>query len=152
MMGRVVKSGLSNKYYRPSFSNYTFITTTGTISPSGVQTAMITRGQTLTQGQGFKSLDGGHIFVMQANGEVAVFNTSNGNKTWNSGTAGKGTPPYTFSFQASDSNLVIYDSTNTALWSSNTAGQAMCSVSIFGSTMICAYLAMQNDGNLVLYN
>jgi len=106
---------------------------------SGLIPTVSTTSITIPQGQGLKSPDGSHIFVMQANGEAAVFNTSNGNKTWNSGTAGKGTPPYSIVWGANGS-LSVNDSTGTTYW---TTGGAF--------TPLPEYLVMQNDGNVVLY-
>jgi hypothetical protein len=122
---------------RPSSSNFTLVSTTPT-NASGVLGNAIRQGTTLTQGQGFKSPDGGHMFVIQSDGNVCIYNTFSGVGTWCTMTNGKGTPPITFVYQ-NDGNLVVYDSTNKAYWASNT-GKAS------------AYLTMQNDGNLVLYN
>jgi hypothetical protein len=121
----------------PSFSNYTLVSTTST-NASGVLGNAIKQGTTINQGQGFTSPDGGHIFVLQSDGNVCIYNTFNGLGTWCSMTNAKGTPPITFVYQ-SDGNLVVYDSKGTPYWASNTQGKTS------------AYLTMQNDGNFVLY-
>jgi hypothetical protein len=99
---------------------------------------------TISQGQGLKSPDGSHIFVMEANGEAAVFNILNGNKTWNSGTAGKGTAPYSLVW-GSNGGLSVVDTTGTSYW---TTGAVPSS----GTPPLPDILTMQNDGNLVLYS
>jgi hypothetical protein len=63
--------------------------------------------------------NGAYESVMQADGNFVLYNISNGEAVWASGTSGKGTPPYKLVMQ-SDCNLVIYDSNNTATWSTNT--------------------------------
>lgn len=86
-----------------------------------------------------KTPDGVHTLNMQPDGNLVLTNTSTSKVTWSSGSYGKGTPPYTFTYQT-DGNCVIYDSGKSAIWSTGTNGKT--------STI----LVLQNDGNLVLYN
>jgi hypothetical protein len=60
---------------------------------------------------------------MQSDRNLILYNTKNNIAVWTSNTYNKGTPPYQFKYQ-SDGNLVLYDSKDTALWSSNTYGKS----------------------------
>ena len=64
-----------------------------------------------------------------------MLSNRNGNAIWGAGTDNKGSRA---EFQ-NDGNLVIYDSYNKAIWSSNTSRRG-------GNK-----LTVQNDGNLVIY-
>jgi hypothetical protein len=58
--------------------------------------------------------------IMQDDGNLCVYD--NGNKLiWQSGSNGKGTPPYRLMMQT-DGNLVIYDSQNKPTWATGTNG------------------------------
>jgi len=63
-----------------------------------------------------------------------------GNVYWNSDTTGVGTAPFSLEMQT-DCNLVLYDSSHIASWSSDTIGQG-----------IGCRLVIQNDGNIVIYD
>ena len=87
----------------------------------------------LELGSSLTSPNGNYTFRMQQEGDLVL--DCNGNSIWSSGTNGsvKG-----LAFQ-DDSNLVIYSTEGTALWSSRTANTE--------GTM----LQVQDDGNVVLY-
>lgn len=99
------------------------------------------------------------ILVMQGDGNLVLYR-SNGQALWNSRTAGTG--KHNRLVVQDDGNLVIYTNANKAVWSSGTTkvvlgpGSKLASGTRWitretlgrpGSTV----LAMQTDGNLVLY-
>jgi len=104
-----------------------------------IDNSEITSPTTLHTCQGIKSANGNHNFVMQSDNNAVIYNTTNGDSLWTTGTNGKGTSPLSFIYQT-DGNLILSDNNNKSYWASNTNGK--------GSTG----LIMQTDGNLVLYN
>lgn len=94
----------------------------------------ISGGQTLYSGGSVVSEDGRHRLTMQSDGNLVLYRS--GSARWWTGTA---TPGSRAVMQA-DGNLVVYDSSNRALWQSGTGGNTN------------AFLALQDDGNLVIYS
>eukprot|EP00026_Physarum_polycephalum_P009367 Phypoly_transcript_09488.p1 GENE.Phypoly_transcript_09488~~Phypoly_transcript_09488.p1 ORF type:complete len:309 (+),score=50.30 Phypoly_transcript_09488:421-1347(+) len=62
--------------------------------------------------------------LVQADGNVVLYDYPNGAAHWSSNTAGKGQGPYHLTLQG-DGNLVLYDSTGSALWQTGTSGQGV---------------------------
>ena len=94
----------------------------------------INAGHGLGPGKSVKSCDGRFELIMQADGNVVLYEGSKA--LWATGTNGQG--GYVFIMQ-SDGNLVLYDAYQHPLWASNTYRDT-------GDR-----LAIQNDGNLVVY-
>jgi hypothetical protein len=91
--------------------------------------------------QWMASADKRHIFKMQADGNIVLYN---GNRAiWHTNTyAGRaGRAPYRLTMQA-DGNLVGYNADNRAFWASGTWGKGTAPFRF----------AMQNDGNAVIYD
>lgn len=78
----------------------------------------------------------GYQFVMQADGNLVLYNNS-GHPLWASNTEGN---PGAYLAMQPDGNLVVYSLTEHALWSSGTAGNP-------GDA-----LQTQSDGNVVIYS
>ncbi|SMH42195.1 D-mannose binding lectin [Rathayibacter oskolensis] len=81
-------------------------------------------------------VNGRYKAVYQTDGNLVVYRSSTA--TWSSGTAGRGASKIALQ---GDSNLVVYNG-GAALWASNTGS---------GKRWNDTTLAMQTDGNLVLY-
>ena len=96
-------------------------------------------GQTMNKNQYLASPNGKFVAKMRADGNFAVYNTDV--KLWDTATNGAGTGDKRIVVQP-DGNIVIYDSTNLAVWN------------MWGETIghpQAVRLEMQNDGNLVAY-
>jgi outer membrane lipoprotein-sorting protein len=94
----------------------------------------ISGGQSVPAGGSLVSEDGRHRLIMQTDGNLVFYRS--GSARWWTGTA---TPGSRLVMQA-DGNLVVYDPSNRALWQSGTSGNTN------------AFLAVQDDGNVVIYN
>jgi hypothetical protein len=98
-------------------------------------------GEGLGNGRTLNSCDGRFSLTMQTDGNLVLYQ-SGGGALWATGTPGNSGRNVT-AFMQTDGNFVVYAnpwSSWIPLWSSGTWGQP-------GS-----YLALQNDGNLVVYN
>ena len=98
--------------------------------------ATLFSGQCLQPGQGLRSNNQLHTLIMQADGNVVLYNQQS-QPLWSTDTGGLITPGH-FAMQA-DGNLVLYDTDGSAKWVSNTYGNPG------------AFLNIQDDGNLVVY-
>lgn len=97
---------------------------------------VLNAGGALKQNQFIRSIDKRFKLILQADGNLVLY--KNGTQAiWNSKTYGK--PNITRCEMQTDGNLVLYDDFATPYWHTNTQGNP-------GS-----YLALQNDGNLVIY-
>ncbi len=94
-------------------------------------------GQGLMSGGSLKSADGRYRFIMQADGNLVLYNVYN-QPLWASNTQGHSNI-WDVILQT-DGNLVVYNSQNHPLWASNTNGKPAAS------------LIMQSDGNVVIYD
>lgn len=114
---------------------------TGTGTPTGCwyYSSHLNPGQVLVTGQQLTSCDGRFVLKMQPNGNLVLYSGST--QLWATNTSsGK------VAIMQGDGNFVLYDGTvagpytiGNALWSSQTWGNPG------------AWLALQNDGNLVVY-
>jgi hypothetical protein len=82
------------------------------------------------------SMSYGYRLVMQADGNLVMYRTSNNSVRWHAGTNGN---PGARAVMQGDGNFVVYTPTNVARFNTGTAGHP-------GSV-----LAAQGDGNLVVY-
>lgn len=89
----------------------------------------------LLPGQSISSDNGRYVLVMQADGNLVYYRTSDWTPRWNSQTQSPGA----LAPMQGDGNLVVYDTNGVPLWHSQTYGNPG------------AYLAAQDDGNLVIY-
>lgn len=101
--------------------------------------SLLYQGQSLTQCEGLKDSSGTKFLILQSNGGLSIYDSSSNKWAGVSNTEGKGKTPYTAKYQV-DGNFVLYDADNIALWSSGTYKK--------NSTV----LALQSDGNLVMFN
>jgi hypothetical protein len=83
------------------------------------------------------STGGRYRLVYQSDGNLVLYDSSDGTAQWNSGTGGTSAGQVAMQ---SDGNVVVYDAQGTAHWTTNTAGNAN------------ATLVVQSDGNLVVYS
>ena len=97
----------------------------------------INEGTTLKPGQAVYSASRNHELLMQGDGNLVLYNTTNGAAVWNSRTYGNAGAYAVFQ---DDGNFVVYGANGAALWYSATNGQS-------GSQ----YLSVQDDGNMVIY-
>ncbi|KVF15003.1 peptidase S53 [Burkholderia vietnamiensis] len=129
-------------------SGWDFVTGWGTPNVSAMYSAIcvptaaiyggvINQGTTLRPGQIVYSGSGSHQLAMQNDGNLVLYNTTNGAAVWNSGTYGN---PGAYAVFQGDGNFVVYDASGKALWNSATS-----------STSYSQFLAVQDDGNLVIY-
>lgn len=89
---------------------------------------------TLRANEAVRSCDGRFRFVMQADGNLVLYQS--GRALWSSRTNRSGADR---AVMQGDGNLVVYTANGTAKWSSGTWGHGG------------AWLAVQNDGNVVVY-
>lgn len=89
----------------------------------------------LQPGEFIWSQSGGHVLVMQPDGNLVLFNKSGYVPIWHTRTSGNSGA---FLRMQSDGNLVVYSSIGRALWASGTWG------------MSATKATLQNDGNLVI--
>jgi len=129
-------------------SGWDFVTGWGTPNVSAMYSAIcvptaaiyggvINQGTTLRPGQIVYSGSGSHQLAMQNDGNLVLYNTTNGAAVWNSGTYGNAGAYAVFQ---GDGNFVVYGASGNALWNSATS-----------STSYSQFLAVQDDGNLVIY-
>ncbi|MFP3505670.1 protease pro-enzyme activation domain-containing protein [Burkholderia sp. SIMBA_062] len=97
----------------------------------------INEGTTLKAGQAVYSASRNHQLLMQGDGNLVLYNTTNGAAVWNSGTYGN---VGAYAVFQNDGNFVVYSANGAALWYSATNGAS-------GSQ----YLSVQDDGNMVIY-
>jgi hypothetical protein len=90
-------------------------------------------GQALVKGQSISSPDRNSLLVFQRSGNLELY--KNNKLSWQTNTSGQGNTLV----NQPDGNLVIYNPSNQAVWSSGTFGGGSSS------------LVVQNDGNTVLY-
>ncbi len=93
-------------------------------------------GCKLAIGESLTSENGQSQLTMQVNGELALFNVTDGRQTWSSMTMGS---PASYALMQTDGNLVLYNNQQLIIWSSNTAGNPG------------AYLVIENNGKMYLY-
>lgn len=98
--------------------------------------SVLSPGQSLTPGQSLHSNNGRFEFILQRDGNLVLYRTSNGFPLWASGTNGR---DVRVCAMQTDGNLVIYSNGGRALWSSGTHRHP-------GS-----FLAVQDDANVVIY-
>lgn len=99
--------------------------TAGTLGPN---TALL-------PGQTVSSANGLYMLVMQGDGNLVFYRTSDWKPRWNSRTQGLGGSAW----MQADGNFVVYANLGRAVWNSETYGHPG------------AYVAVQDDGNLVIY-
>ncbi|MDR6500590.1 subtilase family serine protease [Burkholderia ambifaria] len=104
---------------------------------SPIYGGIVNEGTTLNPGQTLYSPSTNHELLMQYDGNLVLYNVTNGGAVWNSGTFGN-TGAYA-AFQP-DGNFVVYSASGKALWFSSTNGAPHDQ-----------YLAVQDDGNMVIY-
>jgi hypothetical protein len=92
--------------------------------------------QLFNTNQAIISQDGRFRLVMQSDGNLVIYRTSDGRALWGSNTAQSDVHR---AVMQGDGNFVLYHVNNAPAWASNTAGAP-------GS-----FIVMQNDGNLVIY-
>ncbi|AOK05804.1 peptidase S53 [Burkholderia latens] len=98
---------------------------------------VINAGTVLRPGQIVYSGSKSHQLAMQNDGNLVLYNTTNGAPAWNSGTSGNAGAYAVFQ---TDGNFVVYGPSGNALWNSATS-----------STSFGQYLVVQDDGNMVVY-
>ncbi|RQX84304.1 peptidase S53 [Burkholderia anthina] len=129
-------------------SGWDFVTGWGTPNVSAMYSAIcgstaaiyggvINQGTTLRPGQIVYSGSRTHQLAMQNDGNLVLYNTTNGAAVWNSGTYGN---PGAYAVFQDDGNFVVYGASGNALWNSTTS-----------STSYSQFLVVQDDGNLVIY-
>ena len=101
-----------------------------------VSTATLNGNQGMVADQSLTSSDGRFGLSVQDDGNLVVYQNSNGTALWASNTGGH-LPGY-LAMQG-DGNLVFYGPDDSVIWSTGTSGNAG------------ADLVMQTDGNLVIY-
>ena len=97
----------------------------------------INEGTTLKPGQAVYSASRNHQLLMQGDGNLVLYNTTNGAALWNTRTYGNAGAYAVFQ---NDGNFVVYSANGAVLWYSATYGQS-------GSQ----HLSVQDDGNMVIY-
>ncbi len=143
---RDVTNGSNGAY--SAGSGWDFVTGWGTPNVSALHSAIcvptspiyggeVTEGTTLRPSQIVYSASGSHRLAMQDDGNLVLYNTTNGAAVWNSGTNGNAGAYAVFQ---TDGNFVIYSVSGKPLWFSSTNGAT------FGHR-----LSVQDDGNMVIY-
>lgn len=94
----------------------------------------IYKGQTMTQNRKYFSPRANYYLIFQRDGNLVMYNTRSREAVWDSRTTDSGDRAV---FQ-DDGNFVIYDRSNTPIFSMNTQGKGQD-------------LKIQDDGNFVLY-
>ena len=110
--------------------------TTGTAALQVVLLNTLRAGANLVAGQALTSTGGQYRLAYQSDGNLVLYDVTDGTAQWNSGTGGTGAGQVAMQ---SDGNVVVYDAQGTARWTTSTAGNAN------------ATLVVQGDGNLVVY-
>ncbi|XP_055334353.1 uncharacterized protein LOC129585629 [Paramacrobiotus metropolitanus] len=93
-------------------------------------------GEELLPGRSIHSKNGKLDLIMQTDGNLVLYRTSDGSPIWASNTCHK---PVQKCVMQHDGNLVLYEHNGTPIWASNTYGQNG------------AELKVQDDGNLCMY-
>jgi hypothetical protein len=104
----------------------------GTTPATGAST--MSAGQQINSDQYLSSSNKAYKFILQADGNIVLYNASN-QVRWSSDTQGKGGTKLVLQ---SDGNLVLYTASGTPVWSSGTNGSA------------ASKLAILDNGNVVL--
>ena len=117
--------------------NVSVLYSTMCVPTSPIYGGNINAGTVLKPGQIVYSASRTHELVMQGDGNLVLYNTTNGAAVWNSGTYGNAGAYAVFQ---TDGNFVVYGASGNALWNSAT-----------NSTSYSQYLAVQDDGNMVVY-
>jgi outer membrane protein assembly factor BamB len=91
-------------------------------------------GQTLFSGQSISSSNGQYLLVLQSDGNLVYYKYATGGVRWHSQTTDG-----TRAFMQTDGNFVVYNQAFVPRWDAKTGGKPG------------AYLAAQDDGNLVIY-
>lgn len=99
---------------------------------------ILNNGMSLRPGQQLTSQDGTKILQLQTDGNIVLY--KNSVAIWSTNTRGSMSE---FKMQ-NDCNLILYDTSNNKVWSTNTV--------MYGVSCISSYLTLQNDGNLIVYN
>ena len=115
--------------------NLTFLHVLPYVAPTSAST--LGGNGLLVADQSLTSPDGRFALVVQDDGNLVIYQNSNGSALWSSGTNGN-LPG--FLVMQGDGNLVFYGPSNVSIWNSGTSGHAN------------VVLSMQSDGNLVLYS
>ncbi|WP_232430423.1 protease pro-enzyme activation domain-containing protein [Burkholderia ubonensis] len=97
----------------------------------------IGEGTTLNPAQIVYSASQSHRLVMQDDGNLVLYNATNGAAVWSSGTNGNAGAYAVFQ---TDGNFVVYSASGKALWFSSTSSGT------YGQS-----LTVQDDGNMVIY-
>lgn len=122
-----------------SISSYTALAQAGTNT--------LAAGQKLTEGQCLVSADKKYYLIMQADGNLCIYTSSNNGFVWcNMMNFGKGS---SLAMQP-DGNLVVYDGKNTAVWSSMT--QPWFDSKYSSAEWKPVRAVLENNGTLILYN
>lgn len=95
---------------------------------------MLNPGQSLDTNQSMYSCDGRFFVVMQSDNNLVLYWSNGAGALWSSNTVGTGA---NLAAMQTDGNFVLYGPSG-AVWATNTSSPG-------------AYLAVQNDGNLVIY-
>jgi hypothetical protein len=115
--------------------------TTAHLPASPTECGKILPGQGLTRGDAVYACNGAFHLVLQGDGNLVLYGdvcTGAGHSCWATGTYGSD-GGYVADMQG-DGNFVVYTPQSAPIWHSDTAGHSG------------AYLAVQDDGNLVLYD
>lgn len=98
--------------------------------------------------------------IMQSDGNLVLYDGWGRTPLWNSGTGGQGSGSYLV--MQSDGNLVLFNSSGTPTWQTSTNWDSTNSALLYGQNLYEGsqiysenggyHLAMQTDGNLVLYS
>lgn len=105
----------------------------------------MTSGEILYAKDGLQSADNAYTFLVQEDANLVVYDSSS-SAIWYRSDVAPNDCPDTSTLQLrlqGDGNLVLYCG-DTVLWAANTVSSS--------SSSICRVLAMQNDGQLALYN
>jgi surface antigen len=94
-------------------------------------------GEALRPGRSLGSEHGQYRLTMQADGNLVLYVARSDRPVWHTHTHGH---PGAWAVMQTDGNLVVYDTSGTALWHSGTGGHPG------------AYFAVQRDSNLVVYD
>lgn len=136
--------GTYNEYFDPVAEGHTWLNDLGFLvtvnvstatSPNNSNNSVLGSGQTLTAGNNLLSTDSQSALALQKNGDLALY--SNFQPVWDTGPLGATSSHLVMQ---SDGNLVLYNQSNVALWSSQTPGNPG------------ARLVLQTDGNMVIYS
>jgi hypothetical protein len=111
-------------------------TRAATTTICGVPPSTLTVNQTLTAGQSLWSPLGRYEFVMQTDGNLVEYDTSNGSPLWATMTGGSGN----WAVMQGDGNFVVYSAASRALWWSHTNPSSN------------DHLTVQDDGDVRIFS